>query len=161
MTKSKEYEKLLKRRENAVRAMKHYEAEVHALDVDDPNSEDYASTALPIIEANYLKFENATNDLEMHDDYSDDDFDPKGEVVIGIYQLLVTKLKRIMKKHKNGSNANSTLNSSNAPSIQDIKLPRIELPKFSGKLEEWPAFYDMFPHMSMKRKYPMLAKCSI
>lgn len=55
---------------------------------------------------------------------------------------MTTKLKSLCKEHDNSVQ----LNSKEAPlrNEQEVKLPRINIPTFNGKYEEWVAFYDAF-----------------
>ena len=145
MAKSKQYTKLLDKRSNAIRALTFHNAPVNELDVSSSRAGSYATTTLPLIEASFEKCKKTTETLEDHDEFEYDDLEPKEEKVTEMYVSMATKLREIL----NESNANaSQLSASNASNenhmIQDLKLPALEIPQFSGKFEEWTTFYDTF-----------------
>lgn len=132
-------QKLQDKKSNAVRALKSQEEKVKSLKTN--ASADEANTRLVAIESAYEKFKNVSNLLEDCDDYVEADED-ENETIFELYVGMTTKLKALTKENDTSVQLNST---SIAPrNDQDVKLPRINIPTFDGKYEEWTAFYDSF-----------------
>lgn len=77
--RARDYEKLLKKRANAVRAITFQVDKVNAL-ADDKTSE--AHTRMLALEAAYEKFKFVNEALEDHDDFDTEDFEEKTEDVV-------------------------------------------------------------------------------
>lgn len=151
MAKSKQYQKLLDKRANAVRALQHHETTVKNLNPSLAKSYSYATITLPIIEASYERYQKITADLEDDDEFGDGELNPSVDSMLDLYIILASTLRDIIneKDNQNGAiNMNSTSihNNSNMQShnMQDLKLPRLSIPTFSGRFDEWTTFYDTF-----------------
>ncbi|XP_038215213.1 uncharacterized protein LOC119834785 [Zerene cesonia] len=76
-------------------------------------------------------------DVLMQNDYTVNEvFDNCEEIYLDYKSLLKDKLLTL-KKSNDGSSENKTYQS-------NVKLPKIEIPKFSGRYSEWPSFRDLF-----------------
>ncbi|XP_013161253.1 PREDICTED: uncharacterized protein LOC106113074 [Papilio xuthus] len=67
--------------------------------------------------------------------FTNDKYDEFEEMYIAHMSDLKEVQSKFTEKHKPESNT---------PPCNEVKLPRIQLPTFSGKYEEWQTFYDMF-----------------
>lgn len=143
MTKTKK-EKLIAKRTNAIRALQYHVNAVNELDAKSPKALSYAEITWPLIESSYEKCKKFTELLEDLDDFDDDDLELDEQKVREIYVPMATKLKEILNETINSSHANTSTSSNHNESLHDLKLPALEIPKFSGKFEEWTTFYDTF-----------------
>lgn len=141
MAKSKEYEKFFNKRENAIRALKfHIE---HAKEITNEQALE-AIQRLNNIENSFEKYKNANEKLEDVDDFSYEEITIKDEDVVEMYTTASTALKKVAKDMHDSSFLNSTTNNRVSQPSVDVKLPRIQVPIFSGEYEEWSSFYDAF-----------------
>lgn len=141
MAKSREYEKLFNKRENAIRAIKfHIE---HAKEVTNEQTLE-AMQRLNNIENSFEKYKSANDKLEDLDDFVYEEIQIKDEDMVEMYTKASTALKTITKEIHDSSLLNSTTNSRVSQTSNDVKLPRIQIPNFSGEYEDWSAFHDAF-----------------
>lgn len=141
MAKSKEYDKLFKKRENAIRSLKfHIE---HAKEITNEQTIE-ALQRLNNIEVTFEKYKSANDKLEDLDDFDNDEITIKDEDVVEMYTKASTTLKTITKDNHDASILNSTHNRFNNNNHVEVKLPQITIPTFNGEYQEWPAFYDAF-----------------
>lgn len=137
---SLQYKKLMVKRANYVRALKHHEPVVYAM--NETSSKTAALARIPQIESSFEKFKEAHVKLEDHDEYDPDDFDTAYEEIVEIYIKMIGKLKDLTKEHNDLSQMlNSTISHR---SSHEVKLPSLELPEFDGNYLEWTSFYDAF-----------------
>lgn len=137
---SKEYKKLLEKRNNAIKAIKSHAEKVDALKEDQTVA---ATTRLAALEAAYEKLKKMNDAIEDHDDYLAEHFTPSNEDIIDIFITAISKIRIIT---KDIPFADSLLESTiqNKMNIHDVKLPRINIPTFSGNYSEWTPFFDAF-----------------
>lgn len=133
-------QKLLDKRANAVRALVSQDGKVKLL--KDNASPDEANTRLTQIELSYEKFKVVSDALEDLDDFKTDDISETNEEIFEIYASMSTKLKNLTKLNESTVQLNSTVE--HRYPDDEVKLPRISIPMFDGKYEEWTAFYDAF-----------------
>lgn len=98
---------------------------------------------------NYL--ECLTNDeaLEaqtMHEDFSNEFYEVK------------SKFSKILEAHKPKPESNPENNITKPKPQVKVKLPEIQLPKFDGKIESWPAFRDSFDALVNSTLLPNIEK---
>lgn len=105
-TKSRQYEKLLKKRENAVRALTFHVEKVDAL-TDDKIIE--AHTRMSALEAAYDKFKGINEQIEDEDEFDVSDFNEKTEDVVDKFITMIAKLRIITKESYEPSMLNSTI----------------------------------------------------
>lgn len=70
------------------------------------------------------------------------------------------KIRAQVTKHLKESNQNSDKTSSTSKERSEVKLPRLELPKFSGDLTEWQSFWDRFEALVDQSELPDISKFS-
>lgn len=141
-THSKEYQKLLDKRENAARAITFHSEKVAKL-ADTQVAE--AQTRMLAIETAFERFKNLNEKLEDEDEFKLEHLKPSSEDVIDIFIIMVAKIREITKDILiEQSILNSTPNRNRFNMHQEIKLPRIEIPTFDGSYEDWVPFYDAF-----------------
>lgn len=136
-TRTREYQKLLDKRDNAIRAIKFHDSKIAAI-ADDNQIE--ALSRLHAIENAFEKFTAACDCMENIEEFLYSDLTIPNEDIVDIYITASAKLKLKSKDLLYTSLLNTT---TSAPAIE-VKLPRIELPTFDGNYEEWTAFYDAF-----------------
>lgn len=159
---SKDFKKLIVKRANCVRALKHHEKAVYALDENATQS--MVLLRIAQIESSYEKFKEMNTKLEDHDEYDPDNLDIATEDIVEVYIQMMSKLKEIAKDSIEPSHV---LNSTVAQkSVHEIKLPKIALPEFDGNYLDWTAFYDTFvslvdsdPNISNVNKMHHLKRC--
>lgn len=104
----------------------------------------YIETRLESLEKLWLSFVSnhqklvyeVKKDVFMQTDYNKNDvYENCEETYIQYKALLKDKLVEVRKP---------TVVSSETKTQQNVKLPKIEIPKFSGKYAEWPSFRDLF-----------------
>lgn len=139
MPVSKTYQKLLDKRANAVRALTFHETSME----NTTFTTSFAAITLPLVESSYEKVKMVTEILEEEEEFEYDHLDPTNEKVLELYVKMETALKEILNKNQNAENVNTTSIVKNQ-GIHDLKLPALEIPKFSGKFEEWTTFHDTF-----------------
>lgn len=139
--KSKEYQKLLDKRENAIRALKFHENKIAAI-TDEQQLE--ALSRLNAIENAYEKFTAACDSIENLDEFIYSDLTIPNEDIVDLYITSSAKLKLISKDLLESSLLNSTTHSRPSTTAFEVKLPQLQIPTFSGEYEEWNAFYDAF-----------------
>lgn len=136
----KDYQKLIDKRDNTIRALKYHEIKVAELN---DNQHIEALARLNFIENVYEKFTNACDALENHEEFTYSDLTVPNEDIVEIFITLSAKLKIMTKELLESSLLNSTTNARNTAHVE-VKLPQISIPTFSGDYKEWPAFYDAF-----------------
>lgn len=140
MTRSAAYQKLLNKRDNAIRAIRFHAEKVDAITNDDQIE---ALSRLQAIENSYEKFMVVCESIENEDEFAYSDFTVPTEDIVDIYIKTSSKLKTISKELLNSSLLNSTPIRPARPTVE-VKLPQISIPTFSGDYKEWTAFYDAF-----------------
>lgn len=70
------------------------------------------------------------------------------------------KIRAQVIKHLKESSQNSDKTSSTSKERSEVKLPRLELPKFSGDLTEWQSFWDRFEALVDQSELPDISKFS-
>lgn len=138
MAKSKEYEKLLRKREKYVQSILNHEAALLNTNQNSSQAINFASTILPLVEECYEKYKEVNESLIDHDDFAESDVDPPDNRIVEKYVALATTLKNILKKEQQmmGQNQNQA--------VHDLELPSMAIPIFSGDTKEWSSFYDIF-----------------
>ncbi|XP_031634739.1 uncharacterized protein LOC116348029 [Contarinia nasturtii] len=138
---SKEYKKLLDKREVMIRALQHHERKVKDLIADTTQASILAR--LNQLEGVKQKYDNVMERLEEHREFEYSHLEISNEDICDIYIEIVDKLTR-----RTSSNDSLLLNSSLAnksAQFQEIKLPRISIPTFSAEDQlEWSSFHDAF-----------------
>lgn len=126
MPPSKEYQKLLNKRANYVRALQYHEPAINELDENATRSITFASTTLPLIEASYEKYKEVNEALEDEGEFEYDHLDPKDEKIVQLYVKMVSKLKDILGEGRNTMNLNSTIihNQSQSQITHDLNCRR-------------------------------------
>lgn len=140
MAKSREYQKVYDKRENAIRAIKFHIEKSKDLTNEQPLQ---ALQRLNAIENAYEKYKTANEAIEDHDEFVYNEMLINDEDVVDMYIVVTSKLKEISKEMLDSSMLNSTTHSTRNNTL-DVKLPRIEIPVFDGKYEEWASFSDAF-----------------
>ena len=140
MGKPSRHTVLTKTREISLGKIGSLEARVDGLGRHDDSSADEFETCLDLLETAWSEFASAQDELMTIDD--DDEF---GSDYYGQqedrYVKLRSHLRSTLKAFRTPVTAKSepsTLSSS------CVKLPKIDLPNFTGKLTEWIPFYDLF-----------------
>ncbi|XP_050685659.1 uncharacterized protein LOC126980084 [Leptidea sinapis] len=104
----------------------------------------YVETRITILEDLYTEFKNnhreliqiaTTEQVDGLSYFKNDDFDTFEELYTEYVSELKEKLDIFQEKPSSVTNN---------PIYDEVKLPRIQLPSFSGKYEEWQTFHDMF-----------------
>ncbi|XP_072948468.1 uncharacterized protein [Epargyreus clarus] len=108
-------------------------------------TKEYLEGRLEALEALWLEFTSGhnklicmynTKELKSIDYKKDDIYDTTEDVFIEYKSDIKEKLSHF--------NAPSVLSKSHCSSILNVKLPKIDLPKFSGHYSEWSSFQDLF-----------------
>ena len=91
-------------------------------------------------------------DNQIEDEVPEDDLESELEEASEFHAELLSfiqKCQRLIEEQENGNEANeATITSFNPRNSErntaSIKLPKVELPNFSGKYTQWTSFYDLF-----------------
>ena len=75
--------------------------------------------------------------------FTSEKYDLFYETYVNYKSLLKETLALILDKKKTATDSEKSSAPTN-PNICEVKLPRIQLPTFTGKYNEWQTFYDMF-----------------
>ncbi|XP_011162409.1 uncharacterized protein LOC105197638 [Solenopsis invicta] len=119
---------------------------------------DHVQAALVILEKRWAKFEENHDKLGLahgkelrKTEYYTNDHAEEVEMLYTSQRAALMDLRRPLKAKTEG-NVSTTVR---AESTQRAPLPRLKLPTFSGKFEDWPVFRDLFdsivgqdPHLS-------------
>lgn len=132
--------KLVEKRVNAVRALQSHDRKVKSMKDDSPRND--IMIRLQAIEQAYEKLKLTSEELENCEDFTFDDVEETDVDMFELYFNMATKLKNWIKD--DSMPLSSTLKQKSNPIVQEVKLPRIEIPKFNGEYEEWTSFYDAF-----------------
>lgn len=137
--KSATYKKWLVKRGNTIKTL-----EFHAekLKLNANPTEIGALTRLSQIEATFEKFNNVVKELEEMDEWDENDCDFSNDEVVEIFIQTSSQLKAFTKDHSESLGLSSTHMTSRTH--QEVKLPKISIPKFNGEDIEWISFYDAF-----------------
>lgn len=112
----------------------------------------YVETKLGILEQLYLDFKNyhkqiitsATKDDKKASYFTEDVYETFEELYVDYKTLLTEQLQALLPPVRVQAAAVSTPGGKFESEHGDVRLPRVNLPTFSGKYEEWQSFYDMF-----------------
>lgn len=150
---SKEYKKLLSKRDNLVSAIMSQEERVKKGNV----SRAMAATRVEVIQNSFKKYESVMEKIFDHDEYDPDHFVIKNTQLMESYQDAVAAFKEIIDDGKDESmSLSSTMSNRTNESAHAIKLPKISLPTLDGKQLKWTTFYDTFS--SLVDQNPNMAK---
>lgn len=140
--KSRQYQRLLDIRANAIDAIKFHQTKTNEMQGDMAME---ALTRLTSIEIAYDKFNKICDQLERHEEFMFSDLVIKNEDVVDIYITSTAKLKIAAKDLIEPSILSSTQYRINhSQNTVDVKLPKLTVPPFSGDYQEWNTFKDAF-----------------
>lgn len=104
-------------------------------------------------------FENYCNIQDQIEDEDESQSDDRIEIE-SRYLTIAAKLKTIIGSLYNRGFENASSSSRSNPSFNQVNLPKVNLPTFSGKYDDWPAFIDLFTvsvdrneHISSTQKF--------
>lgn len=138
---SKQYKKLLEKRNNLVNAIKLHEIKAKQIDLN--TAQTLIQTRIEQLELSNERFIEIMQQLEDSDEFSNNHLEIPSVEVSDIYINAISTLKNFVKRPHEIMQLNSTLG--NRAITQDIKFPRISIPNFSGdNPREWTSFYDAF-----------------
>lgn len=139
-TKTVAYQKLLKKRETVLVAMKYHGEKANK--VSPETSQHEILTRIVQLEHCYERFEKISDALLDSDKYNEQDLKVSNETITETYVLALAKFKDLV-TDDNDISLNQTTRPHNQH-MQDIKLPRITVPKFDGNYQYWTSFHDAF-----------------
>lgn len=100
------------------------------------------------IQSLFDNFEEIQLDIEIASESLEEDFKIRADIETRAFDLISISNKHISQFNPNKERLSvsneSIINSQNSFQAQNIKLPTIELPSFSGNFVEWRAFEDTF-----------------
>lgn len=109
---------------------------------------------LTYLEATWIEYQECHRLIvEAVDEDEVEEEEAEIEEAEGRYFTIKSKLQTILKDDDDGSSSAASQPSvqANGPhqsiSVADIKLPRLDLPKFSGDVLQWTSFHDLFTSM--------------
>lgn len=142
--KSKEYKKLLAKRDTYIRALTYHEPKVKEL--TEQTSQVNVLTRLAQIESTYEKYTQVTEEIEISDEFESPDLDPLNEEIVEKYIAMASKLSSLKKDILNSTVLNSTVLNTTAQNRHcdslNIKFPPLPIPTFNGNYAEWTTFHD-------------------
>lgn len=116
----------------------------------------YLETRLELLEQLFIDFKSghreivakAKNKKEPY--FTEEKYETFEELYIQYKSSILEALQQFRPQITDLPNPSATNSGNN--SCSDVKLPRIQLPTFAGKYEEWPTFYDMFSSLIHNNK---------
>ncbi|XP_018392758.1 PREDICTED: uncharacterized protein LOC108771854 [Cyphomyrmex costatus] len=117
----------------------------------------FVSTTLGLLDAKWQKFEaqherlrdNYLNDLKKHEYYLKD-FMGQAEEVYTHQRAMLVELEDSMSGKAAKEEMKVNMDATTSPGTT---LPRLQIPQFSGKYEDWPAYRDLFSSLFVKNSY--------
>ena len=100
-------------------------------------------------------------ELEIEDEYLEKDLDEadKFRTASRIYRIKASeRLSELLKKDKSDDGNGSDMSASSTNT--KVKLPKLELPKFTGEVTEWQSFWDQFKSHIDDSDIPVISKFS-
>lgn len=135
----KPYEKLLKKRDNLVRSIFHHEEKIIT-----GTTHASAITRLDQLNGLHTKYQELMEKIVDEDEYDMDDLEIGNEEVFEAYITASSALKTVTKDHHEQISLESTMLNRNTNRTQEVKLPQISIPTFSGDRLRWTTFFDTF-----------------
>lgn len=139
---SKEFKKLLMKRDNLVTAIMSHEEKARQGNI----SRSMAVTRLSSINGTFTKYDELMQEIFEHDDYDTDLLEIKNIDVENSFYEAAAAFKEIIEETNNEaiSSLSSTMANRTNENAHAIKLPTVSIPTFDGKQLEWTTFFDMF-----------------
>ncbi|XP_055309087.1 uncharacterized protein LOC129572976, partial [Sitodiplosis mosellana] len=153
---SKEYKKLLLKRDNLVRSILS-----HAEKMKEGTTPNMAATRMKQLEGTHEKYEAIIEKIEDHDDYDPDHLEVDSEDVTEAFIKAIGLIKDALGENSNDTiSLSSTMATRSITTTSEVKLPTISIPKFDGsKALEWTTFYDTFSSLvDQNEKIPKISK---
>ncbi|XP_055306585.1 uncharacterized protein LOC129570886, partial [Sitodiplosis mosellana] len=153
---SKEYKKLLLKRDNLVRSILS-----HAEKMKEGTTPNMAATRMKQLEGTHEKYEAIIEKIEDHDDYDPDHLEVDSEDVTEAFIKAIGLIKDTLGENSNDTiSLSSTMATRSITTTSEVKLPTISIPKFDGsKALEWTTFYDTFSSLvDQNEKIPKISK---
>ncbi|XP_064120228.1 uncharacterized protein LOC135224838 [Macrobrachium nipponense] len=95
-------------------------------------------------------------EVELESDLLDDDLDKAFEFRTSLIPR-IKAAEKLLELDKKGDDVSSTTNGSSGA---QVKLPKLELPKFKGEVTEWQSFWDQFSCHVDNSDIPVISKFS-
>ncbi|XP_055590945.1 uncharacterized protein LOC129743026 [Uranotaenia lowii] len=122
---------------------------VYADTIRDVTSVQQIAVRVEKLDELWEKVNETIEDIENHDDYNPDTSDVNEERVTFVnmyYNLKGVFMEKIKELEESSASHQSTrfMDSSLLPTVEHVKLPQIKLQSFSGDIDEWLSFRDLF-----------------
>ncbi|KAK3868799.1 hypothetical protein Pcinc_025837 [Petrolisthes cinctipes] len=155
---SKEMQEAKKRRAAAKGWVTRSVKELQDLFDDDTTSFELLDAAVSVFDHRLAAFDEQQTAVELHlEDVSDleADMDETDE-----FHKYARKIRAEAAKRLKGARDVSDNASTSTKERSEVKLPRLELPKYTGELTEWQSFWDRFEALVDQSELPVISKFS-
>lgn len=132
--------------------------ELQELFEDDTTSFELLDAAVSVFDQRLAVFDDRQAEVELLLDESDEleaDMDETDK-----FHKLARKTRAEAAKRLKGARVESDNASVSSKEKSEVKLPRLELPKYSGELTEWQSFWDRFEALVDQSELPDISKFS-